>query len=310
MQYLQIEHVTRHTYDAPVTFSNHALFLRPMDNHRRHVRRFEVATQPPSQQRWVRDVHGNTVLQCVFGLVESPVLEFRVTIDVGVDPENPYDFILESYATGYPFRYNPVDSKSLGPFLDTTTMGASLRVLDWLYHAVEQPVQHPDVVAFLSSINEALWRDIAYERRDEEGIQSPDLTLQRRKGSCRDVAVLFIAILRQLGIAARFVSGYLYDPATGEAGEHVFNRAVGSMHAWAEVYLPGAGWKGFDPTNGILANEYFIPCAVSDDPAAVDPIQGTYFASKAVRSTMEVSLKIEPAPPHSPEATKADFNQG
>jgi transglutaminase-like putative cysteine protease len=130
-------------------------------------------------------------------------------------------------------------------------------------------------------------------RRDEEGIQTPDATLDLKTGSCRDMAVLFISAVRKLGFAARFVSGYLFDPPVGAGGDHCFNRAVGSMHAWAEVYLPGAGWKGFDPTNGILANGYFIPCGVSHEPASVDPIQGNYFSEVSTDSTMEVELEIE-----------------
>lgn len=293
---LHIEHLTQHIYERPVSFSDHALFLRPLDSHRRHVGRFEVATTPAATQRWVRDAYGNLVLRCNFGLSESKVLEFKTRIEVEVAEDNPFDFILESHATAYPFSYREPDLSSLKSYLDTKAGAGAFRALDWFYKVVPSPSGHSDVVQFLSELNEAIRREINYIRRDEEGIQNPDTTIDLGSGSCRDMAVLFISILRQLGFAARFCSGYLYDPPVGEGGEHAFNRAVGSMHAWAEVYLPGAGWKGFDPTNGILANGFFIPCGVSHDPQNVNPIQGSYFSNTPVASSMEVNLQMERIP--------------
>jgi transglutaminase-like putative cysteine protease len=290
---LRIQHRTSHTYERPVSFSDHALFLRPLDSHLRHVSRFEVKTVPESRQRWVRDAYGNTVLRCNFGLLESQQLSFDTLTEVEIGEDNPFDFILESYATAYPFKYREPDLTALQPFLALQPAPGAGHALDWFYQVVPNAMQHPDVVQFLSDLNAALAREIAYVRRDEEGIQTPDTTIRLGTGSCRDMAVLFIAVVRQIGFAARFCSGYLYDPPVDGEGEHVFNRAIGSMHAWAEVYLPGAGWKGFDPTNGILANGFFIPCGVSHDPKSVDPIQGSYFANESVASTMEVSLEIE-----------------
>lgn len=290
---LSIQHSTRHHYEQAVSFSDHALFLRPIDSHRRRVTHFAVKTTPASTQRWVRDAYGNTVLNCNFGLTESPTLAFETDIEIELQDENPFDFILASHATGYPFQYREPDRSSLKSFLEAGENRGSNKALDWFYQAVKNPMQHSDLVQFLSEINAAVHRDIRYVRRDEEGIQEPDTTLNLRSGSCRDMAVLFIAVLRQIGFAARFCSGYLYDPPVGTGGEHVFNRAVGSMHAWTEVYLPGAGWKGFDPTNGILANSNFIPSAVSHDPKYIEPIQGNYFAKTSVASTMEVDLQIQ-----------------
>lgn len=302
---LSIHHSTRHHYERPVSFSDHALFLRPLDSHRRHISKFEVVTTPASTQRWVRDAYGNIVLNCNFGLTESSTLAFETRIELELQEENPFDFILASHATAYPFQYREPDLSSLKSYLGTGAGKGSHKVLDWFYQAVPNPMRHADLVQFVADINAAVRRDISYVRRDEEGIQEPDTTLQIRSGSCRDMAVLFIAVLRQIGFAARFCSGYLYDPPVGSGGEHVYNRAVGSMHAWAEVYLPGAGWKGFDPTNGILANSFFMPSAVSHDPKFIEPIQGNYFASGTVASTMEVGLAIEesggPQPPMSPQ---------
>jgi transglutaminase-like putative cysteine protease len=290
---LRIQHHTSHTYERPVSFSDHALFLRPLDSHLRHVSRFEVKTAPESRQRWVRDAYGNLVLRCNFGLTESALLSFDSTIEIEIGEDNPFDFILEGHATAYPFKYREPDLTALCPYLNTQPAVGAGHALDWFYKVVPNAMQHPDVVQFLSELNTAVAKEISYVRRDEEGIQNPDTTIQLGTGSCRDMAVLFIAVVRQIGFAARFCSGYLFDPPVEGDETHVFNRAVGSMHAWAEVYLPGAGWKGFDPTNGILANGYFIPCGVSHDPKAVDPIQGSYFAKESVASTMAVNLEIK-----------------
>ncbi|WP_269522967.1 transglutaminase family protein [Coraliomargarita parva] len=290
---LSIHHRTRHQYEAPVSFSDHALFLRPQDSHQRRVRSFELKTKPASSQRWVRDVYGNLVRVCNFGLQTSAELEFDLHMELELADENPFDFILKPYATAFPFDYETSDAQALQPFLDKSQKPGSLRVLDWFYSAVSQPIQHPDIVQFLAELNSAIHKQIDYVRRDEEGIQDPDLTLEFMSGSCRDMAMLFVAIVRQLGLAARFVSGYLYDPPVEDGENHFFNRAVGSMHAWAEVYLPGAGWKGFDPTNGILANGFFVPSAVSHDPKLVDPVQGNYFSKTATQSTLEVELHLE-----------------
>ncbi|MEP4891952.1 MAG: transglutaminase family protein [Aliiglaciecola sp.] len=290
---LRIEHLTRHTYSGPVSFSGHSLYLHPVEGHQRRVLAFSVETIPPSQQNFISDVEGNSVVKCHFGLTESDTLEFKTVIEVEVDDDNPYDFLLESYALEYPFKYQSSDLKSLGPYLLDAVDESESQALDWFQQAVPSPAKHPDIVQFLTDINQAIGRDIRYVRRDEEGIQSPNETLSSGSGSCRDMAVLFISTVRQLGLAARFVSGYLYDPPATTGESYRFNRAVGSMHAWAEVYLPGAGWKGFDPTNGILANSFFIPTAVSHNPDTIAPIQGHYFSKHSTEAVLDIQLHIQ-----------------
>lgn len=294
---ISIDHRTSYQYSRPVSFSEHHLFLRPRDSHKIRVESFDLATSIESQQRWVRDCNNNIVLVANFGLQETPQIDFHCKMLIDVEQDNPFDFILEPYATAYPFRYLTHEAHALSPYLDPAIIPHGHKVLDWLYLAIPDVNHHHDIVQFLSGINQAIHRDIAYSRRDEEGVQSPNETLELRLGSCRDMAVLFIAACRQLGLASRFVSGYLFDPPANNANgeEHLFNRAVGSMHAWAEVFLPGAGWKGFDPTNGILTNEYFIPSAVAHEPKCVNPIQGKFFAKggEPVTSKMEIALSLE-----------------
>lgn len=288
---LTVRHRTRYTYSDQVSFGDHHLFLRPRDSHVLVVDAFAVRTDPAGRQRWMRDVFNNIVLVTNFGLNSARSLDFDCTLTVRSLEANPFDFVLEPYATGFPFRYEQRERVALGPSIETPIPG-SRTVLDWFYTAVPSPNSHADIVQFLSDLNSAVRTSIAYVRRDEEGVQAPDETLRMRRGSCRDMALLFMAVCRQLGLAARFVSGYLYDPPADEGNGPGFNRAVGSMHAWAEVFLPGAGWKGFDPTNGILANAYFIPTAVAIEPSSVDPIQGKFFSKSAAEARLEVDLEI------------------
>lgn len=290
---LFIDHKTRYHYDGPVSFGDHALYLRPRESLGLRVPRFAIQTSLESKIRWVRDCFNNMVAVANFGLNESTDLDFHCQFEVELDEENPFDFILDPRATAFPFSYDERERSALSPYLGVGVDPGASRALDWFYHAVEHPNGSPDCVGFLLEINSAVCRDIAYERRDDEGIQKPDETLEIKRGSCRDMAELFIAVCRQLGLAARFVSGYLYVPPAEDGSEAIDNRAAGSMHAWAEIYLPGAGWKGFDPTNGVLANHFYLPTAVANRPDWVNPIQGKYFQKARVASHLHVELNIE-----------------
>ena len=192
----------------------------------------------------------------------------------------------------YPFSYNPFERKALNAYLEIGSPSTASKVLPWIWK--EFPQLPVDTLDLLTQLNHRIRERFQYLPREEEGVQWPDQTLTMGSGSCRDFALLFIEICRQLGFACRFVSGYFYDSPSGEG--HVHNVAQGSMHAWTEVYLPGAGWKGLDPTNGILANDNFIPCAVANEPRLTSPIQGSYYHRQfRIPSDMTVSLTIEPA---------------
>lgn len=291
---IAVEHLTEYRYDRPVGFGEHSLYLRPRESQTVHVSSFSLECAPAAKVRWVRDCFNNVVAVASFGLAEASLLSFDCRMSFDVVEENPFDFILESRAHEFPFSYDDREKSALRPYLEPDE-SARWRILDWVRGAIGLSAQSRDTISFLSDLNLAIHRNIAYERRDEEGTQSANETLELCKGSCRDMAELLVAISRQLGLAARFVSGYLYEPlpADGSAG---FNRAAGSMHAWAEVYLPGAGWRGFDPTNGILTDHRFLPSAVANRPDWVNPIQGQYFHPGGVASQMTVSLKVTGAP--------------
>lgn len=289
---VSIDHKTIYTYDKPVSFGDHACFLRPREAQGLRVLECDLVVPNALSVRWVRDPFNNIVALANFGLGEAPELIFHNRMTLELDEENPFDFILEDRATAYPFKYNAREQSALSPYLTGSLPPASHKALDWFYGAVKEPMQSADTIGWLLDLNSAVQRNITYERRDDEGIQTPNETLQRRTGSCRDLAWLMISVCRQLNLAARFVSGYLYVPGSETEGALVGGN--GSMHAWVEIFLPGAGWKGFDPTNGVLTNHDYLTAAVASQPEWVNPIQGKFFSKEgAAQSMLKVNLKME-----------------
>ena len=288
---IAVDHLTEYRYERPVGFGEHSLYLRPRESQTIHVESFTLETRPAGKVRWVRDCFNNVVAVVSFGTTQSQELRFHCTMSFEIAEENPFDFILESRASEFPFVYDDREKSALRAYLETEE-AERWRVLDWAREELGSSIERRETIAFLTDLNLAIHRSIQYERRDEEGTQTSNETLERRRGSCRDMAELFVATSRQLGLAARFVSGYLYEPPSPE-GASSFNVAAGSMHAWAEVYLPGAGWRGFDPTNGLLTDHHFLPAAVANRPDWVNPIQGQYLHLGPVQTQMDVTLSIE-----------------
>lgn len=288
---IAVDHLTEYRYDEKVSFGEHSLYLRPRESQTVGVERFALESTPAGKLRWVRDCFNNIVAVVHFGLLESKTLSFRCKMSFDVVEENPFDFVLEARATKFPFEYDERERGALGPYLSPEEDDRA-SVAPWVEDAVDSQARQAGTLSLLTTLNTAIHGRIEYERRDEEGVQRASETLARGRGSCRDMAELFVAASRHLGLAARFVSGYLYEPPLQNDGGHT-NVAAGSMHAWAEVYLPGAGWRGFDPTNGILADHHFISAAVANRPEWVNPIQGEYFHETRVGSEMRVTLHIE-----------------
>lgn len=287
---ISVDHLTEYRYERSVSFGEHSLFLRPRESQTLHVLSFSLECAPAAQVRWVRDCFNNVVAVASFGLSQSSSLSFRCRMTFDVVEENPFDFILESRAREFPFSYDEREKSALRPFMEPE-VSERWQVFDWMHRVLGFCGESRDTISLLTDLNLAIHRNIAYARRDEEGTQTANETLELGQGSCRDLAELFVAISRHLGLAARFVSGYLYEPPAAD-GAAAFNRAAGSMHAWAEVYLPGAGWLGYDPTNGILTDHHFVPSAVANRPVWVNPIQGQYFHVDEVSSEMLVSLEV------------------
>jgi transglutaminase-like putative cysteine protease len=267
-----LNHVTAYRYDRRVNLSPHIIRLRPAVHTRTPIEAYSLRIRPEKHFiNWQQDAFGNYLARVVF---PEPSEELYLEVDVVADMTviNPFDFFIEEYAEHYPFTYKTQDHKELIPYLEIVENGPRLR--DWLANVSRERLATVD---FLVHLNQSLQRDIGYNIRLEPGVQSCEETLQRSFGSCRDSAWLLVQILRHLGLAARFVSGYLVQLTAdvksldGPSGpEEDFT----DLHAWAEVYVPGAGWIGLDPTSGLFAGEGHIPLACTPDPVSAAPLSG------------------------------------
>jgi len=275
---LRYESVYR--YEELVGFSPHEVRLFPRVDRFGRVRRFSFRVNGTAAIRYARDVFDNVVASCFFP-ERLQELRFDLEIDLELDEKDAFDFILESNAVEMPLTYDAELAAILAPYLKRQTSG-SLTIPGWTPPEVERV----GTVTSLVSLNHTLRECIVYQRREEGAALTPEETLRLGRGACRDVAVLLAEVLRGAGLAARLVSGYLRetDPET--------RRAEGSLHAWTEVFLPGAGWVGMDATNGVFTNHNFIAAAVGLTPAHITPIAGVYYHKHGVPSKMTSRLEM------------------
>jgi len=282
----RVSHLTRYEYDQAVRFSPHVLYLRPRESPQHVLRRFDLQVEPAARVVTALDVQDNTVL---VAHIPGPTrqLEIRTRFEFETRDRNPFDFILRRDADNFPPVYTKAERFALGPYLAPPFGPTQVGLRNWLRRELgELPGQ---TVAVLDTINRLIHRQVRYVRREVGGIQPSAETAKLGSGSCRDFSVLAIELLRTLGVAARFVSGYMFDPPDPEAGPP----PPGAMHAWIEVYLPGAGWKGLDPTHGIFCHEAFIPVAHAAQADTVNPTQGGYYSPFIVGNRMTAQVDIE-----------------
>jgi transglutaminase-like putative cysteine protease len=279
---LKISHTTRYQYDKPVHFHPHLLYLRPRENPLLHIESFAFHFSPSAQVHWMRDDFDNLPASAHF-LSEASVLEISSVSEVVTTDLEPFDFLLRDYALNFPFQYEPLHRFNLGIYLSPPPVATQAAIKKWLDSVFPSPPG--DTVGWLFSLAGCMSRTLIYQNRKEEGIQAPAETLRLKSGACRDFAALYVAIARTWGVAARFVSGYNFDAAA--AG------APGEMHAWVEVFLPGAGWRGLDPTHGIFCHNTYVPVAHAVVAESVNPIQGAFFSasSASVRLTTHVHIQ-------------------
>jgi transglutaminase-like putative cysteine protease len=293
MTIFSVRHITTYLYKQPVSFGEHRMMFRPRESYDQRLIETKLSISPaPVHLRWMHDVFGNCVTIASF-TGSSRELRFESEIRVDHFPFNSPDFQTEEYAKTYPFSYDFEELNDLLPFIQPRYPDPQQQLARWARKFLRQG--RPTATGeLLMTLTYGIKESFAYARRLETGTYAPLMTLNLGRGSCRDLALLMIEAVRSLGLAARFVSGYIYVPDRDQANY----LGGGSTHAWCQVYLPGAGWIDFDPTNGIIGNQDLIRVAVARDPSQAVPLAGTYFGDADAGSgmTVEVQVTTEQAP--------------
>jgi uncharacterized protein (DUF2126 family)/transglutaminase-like putative cysteine protease len=276
-----LEHRTTYRFERPVELGPHVVRLRPAPHSRTPIEAYSLTVSPANHfVNWQQDPFGNWLARLVFPEKVS-TLDITVGLVADLMVVNPFDFFIEEYAETYPFQYEPSLAADLAPYLrpvgegDTDEPGPL--VTEFLEGLPDLPQAGVAMVPFLVQLNAAVYRAVGYSVRMEAGVQTPDETLRRGIGSCRDSSWLLVSLLRQYGLAARFVSGYLVQLASDTQaidGPNGPTEDFTDLHAWAEVFVPGAGWIGLDPTSSLFAGEGHIPLSATPHPSSAAPISG------------------------------------
>jgi transglutaminase-like putative cysteine protease len=278
MQRYRILHRTYYTFSGQVQLGPHALRLRPREDHEVRIESATLTITPTATLRWHRDVEDNSVAIATF---ETPTSQLVIESDVIIQQFNaaPLDFLIDAQAVDYPFAYSAEDQPVLLPYMDGSRRSSGDPLMAWI-ETLWRTGERIQTYALLQRLCVSIHERVSYRTREEPGVQDAAETLALGTGSCRDSAALFMEAARCLGLAARFVSGYL------QAEPSAFN--YGATHAWAEIYLPGAGWKGFDPSIGQMAGAQHIPVAVARLPESVPPVAGTFLGTPGTNLSVGV----------------------
>ncbi len=289
-----LRHTTRYEFDRPTTLSPHIVRLRPAPHCRTPIESYSLRITPGDHfLNWQQDPQSNYLARLVFN---ETTRQFIVDVDLIADMKviNPFEFFISPEAETYPFSYQPWLAEEIAPFRKQLAAGP---VFESYLNGIDRG--ETKTIDFVVELNRRLQQDISYVIRMEPGVQTPEETLKLRKGSCRDSSWLLVQLLRHLGLAARFVSGYLIQlvpdvkPLDGPAGP---DEDFTDLHAWTEVYLPGAGWVGLDPTSGLLAGEGHLPLACTPEPGSAAPITGSTSKSEVEFSHEMKVTRIEEDP--------------
>jgi transglutaminase-like putative cysteine protease len=287
-QRLSISHTTVYRYARPVVFDEHRAMFRPRDSHDLRVLDSRLILSPAGDVRWIHDVFSNSITLITFA---EPAAELRLESLVEIEHYAPSDpeWMLREFAWSYPFRYDNDQIVDLMPTLQCHYPDPEGAVGAWARSFLD-PGETTNTQELLVRITRAIKQRFRYQERAIHGTQPPTETLRLASGTCRDFALLMIEAVRSLGLAARFVTGYLYDPALDRGGPSL--TGAGSTHAWVQVYLPGAGWIEFDPTNGLIGGPHLIRVGVARDPKQAIPLQGSYRGAAADFIDLQVEVKV------------------
>jgi transglutaminase-like putative cysteine protease len=279
--FLRIDHVTEYRYRRPVELTPHRMRLIPRSIPGLQLIRSEQTITPDVSMRWNLDAEGNLVGGATFPITTD---RLRITSHLLLEQKitNPFDFLLEGRALNLPIAYDDREIGMLAPFMEVRDKGSAGEISLLVRPFVNGVSAKPHTLDFLTSFNRAIPALFRYSERHEVGVQAADETIARREGTCRDFAHLFMESARSVGIASRYVSGYLCS-SPGSRGEN-------HTHGWCEVYLPGAGWRGFDPTNGILAGPHHVAVATSAAAGDIPPVEGSYCGEPGLCVAHEVTI--------------------
>ncbi|MEO4045376.1 transglutaminase family protein [Hoeflea sp. CAU 1731] len=288
MRTLRINHLTRYTYDRLVTFGEHRLMIRPRDGHDMRILESGLSVSPPADVHWAFDTFGNSVALLSFhGEADELVIESELVLRrYGL--EEPLARI-ERYAGDYPVKYTADERIDLGPYLMPDQPQDQDTLALWIARLL--PQLPSGSLQVLDALGTAIHEAFDYARREEKGVQTPAETIRLGTGTCRDFALMFMDAARNLGFAARFVTGYLRDEApSNDSCEDM--AGGGATHAWADVFIPGAGWVEFDPTNRIVASHNLIRVATTRNPAQALPVTGTFVNDGGQMLGMQVAVRV------------------
>ncbi len=284
--YLTVNHLTVYRYSEPVGLGEHRMMFRPRESHDLRLRSATLEISPrPKSIRWVHDVFDNSITVVNFDR-QTQELRFETTVTLEHFETKLPEFQLEDYAAAYPFEYSDDDRAQLSQALQHHY--PARMVHEWA-ESFSSEFEKAETVALLRAMTLSIRKDFKYIRRSQKGVQDPWETLTTRSGSCRDYAVLMMEGARALGLAARFVSGYIFVPRSS-GDETVLGS--GATHAWVQIYLPGAGWVDFDPTNDIVGNRNLIRVAFAWDHRQVLPLWGTFYGEATAFLGMDVTVSV------------------
>jgi len=289
MPILTIIHKTTYRYAAPVRFGEHRMMMRPRDSHDLRLLKTALLLRPAAKIRWIHDVFSNSVAIASFS---EPAAELYVESAFQAEhfPLEEGSVEIEAYAREYPFSYDASEAPDIGRTVERHYPDPEHRVDRWARGFIGQTAK-AETLGILTRMTKAIKAEFSYNPRDEMGTQDPVTTLTTKAGTCRDYALLMMEGARSLGFAARFVSGYLYDDSKIGAGAETLIGG-GVTHAWAQIYLPGAGWVPFDPTNGLVSDRNLIRVAVTRDPSQAVPLKGSFKGKPNDFLGMDVSVEI------------------